>query len=212
MSAPQSWFIPPFNPETADPAVAQAMALLPVERNLPKVLANSATFFQPFMQLTAASWAPTRTIRSSEWQVVVLRTASILDSDYEWQVNEPVARLFGFDDHALAKLREGDLSDKTIFSDRHRLVAKMTAELVTQHRLSPETAQASNRVLGPEGTVEVIVIHSVYALIANLSRSAGLVDDPPVAGLDAILRTYNAAAIEKENEQRAKDVSSGETI
>ena len=207
MSSDQTPRIPFYNPETAPQNVRDVMKLFPVERNLAKLLANSRVFFEPVMKNISASWSPDRTIRSSEWQVAVLRTSALFDCPYEWQVNEPVARLFGFDsDVMLLALRSGDLSDPDSFTDRHRLVARMVHELFHSRMLTAETTAEALGVFGTEGVTEIINIHGVYGQFALLLKTANIHSDPPIPNLIESLTKFNAAAIEKEKQQREDDL------
>lgn len=207
MSSDQTPRIPYYDPQTAPQNVRDMMKLFPVERNASKLLANSGVFFEPVMKTTSASWSPDRTIRSSEWQVAVLRTASLFDCPYEWQVNEPLARLFGFDtDIMLLALRSGDLSDPDAFSDRHRLVARMVHELFHSRMLTEGTTAEAVGVFGAEGVTEIINIHGIYAHLALVLKTADIHSDPPVPNLEETLKQFNAAAIEKEKQQREDDL------
>ena len=198
--------IPFYDEKTASASTLRAMSLLPVERNITKLLANSEAFFEPAMKFASSSWSTKRSIRASEWQVAVLRTSALMESPYEWQVNEPLARLFGFDsDVMLLSLKSGDLSDQENFSDRHRLVSKMVEELFLDRMLCETTSTRALSVFGAEGVIEIISIHGVYAYFGTVSKTANIHKDPPIEDLSQILAKFNAEAIEKEKSQRQGD-------
>ncbi|KAA8642720.1 hypothetical protein EYZ11_011147 [Aspergillus tanneri] len=75
--------------------VSATLKTLPFERNIFKLVANAPTFFPTFVKLLSRAWWPQRSLRSKDWQLVVLCTASLLNAPYEWDVNEPVARVLG---------------------------------------------------------------------------------------------------------------------
>ena len=205
MELPKAPKIPLYDPSKASESIKDAISLIPVDRALTRVLANSENFFKPLMTLISSCWAQTRTIRSSEWQVALLRTAAWLDCTYEQQVNEPLAKFFGFDDKAVQCLRLGDLSDRDRFSNRHRLISRMVEELMQHKRLLPETVAKSNDLFTPEGTMEILTIHGTYSMIAHIMRSAEIDVDPPIPNLEATLRKFNQPAIDKEEQQRYND-------
>ena len=150
------------------------------------------------MNLLSTVWGQNKSIRSTDWQVTVLRTASLLDAPYEWAVNEPVARIFGFGATKLQYLRSGDLSSKELFTDRQRLVSQMVDEMVRRDKVTEPTMMKAKEILGDDGTMEVMITHGVYALLAKAMNSAKIDYDPPIPGLEENLRKYNAKAIEKE--------------
>lgn len=164
-----------------------------------QLLANAPTFFTPFMKLLLTVWGQDKGIRSTDWQVIVLRTASLLDAPYVWAVNEPAARIFGFGDTKLQYLRSGDLSSKELFTDQQRLVSQMVDEMVRRDKVTEPTMMKAKEILGDDGTMEVMITHGVYALLAKVMNSAKIDYDPPIPGLEEILTKYSANAIETEN-------------
>ncbi len=206
--------LPYVDASTTSPGVAEALNVLPVQRNIAKVLANAECFFAPLMKVISCSWADNRTIRSSEWQLVVLRTAASLDAPQEWDVNEPVARIFGFDtDEKLKLIRSGDMSSTALFTDRHRLINKMVGDLVQQNKIQESIVLEGKKIFGAAGVTEIIIIHGIYALVAKVMRSAKVDFDPPIEGLEDTLRKFNVTAIAKEKalEQEQLHVQSNGT-
>jgi hypothetical protein len=198
--------LPYVDAESAPPEVAAALNTLPFQRNIFKLLANAQVNFPPFMKLLATCWNPDLSLRSSEYQVTVLRTASLLDAPYEWDVNEPVARVLGFDtDEKLHLIRIGDLSNTQFFTPRHRLISQMVFQLVHDNVVSEATMRQAIELLGNAATMEVMMIHGVYSMLARIMNSARIDFDPPIPGLEDKLRKYNAVAIQKEKEAAAQD-------
>ena len=163
-----------------------------------KLIANAECFFPSFMKLLSCAWSENRTIRSTDWQLIVLRTASLLDAPYEWDVNEPVARIYGFDDEKLQLIRKGDLSSPKLFTDRQRLLDDMVDQLVKQNMVSQATMLRAKECFGDEGVMEVLLTQGIYALLAKTMQSARIDYDHPIPGLEGQLKRFNAAAIEKE--------------
>lgn len=204
-SVTNNHILPYVDSNSAPPNVAQALKTLPFERNIFKLLANADTLFIPFMPLLSACWGEGRALKSSEWQLTVLRTASLLDAPYEWAVNDPVARVFGYSDEQLALIRKGDLSSVKLFTDRQRLISEMVRELVQQNAVSEPNMVQAREVLGPKAAMEVMMIHGVYGLLARVMRSAKIDFDPEIPGLVDMLKKYNAKAVEVEKKEAAAD-------
>ncbi|KAL1994988.1 hypothetical protein VTN49DRAFT_1175 [Thermomyces lanuginosus] len=191
--------LPYVDSSTAPDDVRAALNTLPFERNIFKLLANAPTFFPTFMKLLTCAWSPNRSLRSKDWQLVVLRTASLLDAPYEWDVNEPVARVFGFTDAHLAGLRSGDLSSTELFTDRQRLISAIVEELCLKNRVRTELVEKAKEVLGVEALMDLFYTQGIYAFLARTMNSCQIDFDPPIPGLEEQLRKYNAAIIEKES-------------
>ncbi|KAK4141487.1 AhpD-like protein [Dichotomopilus funicola] len=197
--------LPYLDAETAPPEVKAGMRALPVERNIFKILGHSTVNFPPFMKLLTSQWHANRTLRSSDWQTAVLRTAAILDAPYEWEVNEPVARIFDFSDEQLAALKNPHMElPEALFSLRRRLIARAIEELSgAENRITPETLERVKGVLNTEEILELLYMHGVYSFLARVMKTVNIDSDGPIPGLEGSLRKYNATAIEKE--RRCKD-------
>ncbi|KAH9832444.1 hypothetical protein Tdes44962_MAKER02108 [Teratosphaeria destructans] len=196
--------LPYVDSKSAPEEVAKGFKTLPFERNIFKLLANSPTFFPVFMKMLSTCWSPDRTLRSSDWQLIVLRTAATLDAPYEFDVNEPVARVFGFTDAHIHALKDAQQPlPEELFTKRQLLLARMVEQLNgPQNRVDAEILKAAQGVFGDTGVVEVFYINGVYGFLARFMNSARVDFDEPIAGLDDMLKTYNAAAIEKEKTYR----------
>ncbi|KAL2152603.1 hypothetical protein VTH82DRAFT_5787 [Thermothelomyces myriococcoides] len=194
--------LPYLDANTASPEIRDAMRALPVERNIFKILGHSAVNFPAFMKHLTCQWHPDRKLRSSDWQTAVLRTAAVLDAPYEWEVNEPVARIFGFSEEQLAALKNPKAAlPEALFSPRRRLIARAIEELSsTENRITPETLEELKAILSTEEIVELLYMHGVYAFLARVMRTVKIDSDGPIPGLEESLRKYNAAAIEKEKQ------------
>lgn len=200
--------LPYVDSETASPEVARALHTLPFQRNIFKLLANAPAMMPAFMTLLSTCWSEKRSIRSKEWQITVLRTAWLNDAPYEWDVNEPVARCFGFGDDDLRAIREGDMTsgDRMMrFNDRHRIVLCMVNELEACKEVKDLTMERAKALLGVPGVMEVMMIHGVYSLLARVMRSAKIDFDPEIPDLLNTLRKFNGPRIQMDAELEAKD-------
>lgn len=155
--------------------------------------------YPAFMKLLASCWSVSNNIRPSDWQLVVLRTGSLNDCPYEWFVNEPVAKLLGFDEPRLALIRRGDLSSTTLFTDRQRCASALIDEMHNHNAASKETVLMAKEVFGDQGVMELMFINGIYAMIAKTMQSCRIDFDPEIPDLENTLRTVNAKAIEKEH-------------
>lgn len=165
-----------------------------------QLLANAPVFFPTFMKLLGCCWSPERTLRSTDWQVVVLRTAATLNAPYEWDVNEPVARIFGFTEEQFSALRNAkEPLPPALFTKRHLLISRFVEEVNSPaNRVSEPTMQELKATFGDTGVTELFYTNAVYGFLARFMNSAKIDFDPPIPGLEDMLRKFNAATIEKE--------------
>ncbi|KAH7182097.1 AhpD-like protein [Fusarium sp. MPI-SDFR-AT-0072] len=184
--------LPYVDSNTAPPDIKAALQTLPFERNIFKLLANSNVFFKPFMTLLSSSWSENRKILPSEWQTTVLRTAATLDAPYEWDVNEPVARVLGLTEEQFSALRNPkEPLPESLFTPRQRLIARIVEELSRQPR-----------TFSHEEITEIFFLNGIYGFLARFMNSARIDFDEPIPGLLDILRKYNASAIEREKQAK----------
>lgn len=153
------------------------------------------------MALLTTMWAKDRKIRSTEWQLAVLRTAATLDAPYEWDVNEPVAKIFGMTDAHFAALRDvKNPLPESLFTERQRLIGQFIDQLSSKNKVDLKTMEALKTKFSDEEIMELFYTHGVYSLLARMMNSCRIDYDAPIPGLEDMLRKYNAAAIEKEKQ------------
>ncbi|KZL85398.1 hypothetical protein CI238_09387, partial [Colletotrichum incanum] len=186
---------------TAPPDIKAALRTLPFERNIFKLLANSKAFFKPFMTLLSSAWSEDRKIRSTDWQLAVLRTAATLDAPYEWDVNEPVARIFGLTDEQFAAIRRVDEPlPESLFTPRQRLVGRIVTTLGREGKVDKDTIAEAKATFSDEEITEIFFVQGIYGFLAKFMNSVRIDFDEPIPGLEEQLRKYNAKAIEKEKQ------------
>lgn len=151
------------------------------------------------MALLGTMWHADRKIKSSEWQTTVLRTAATLDAPYEWDVNEPVARIFGFTQAHLDALRDADTPlPAALFTERQQAIGALIADIGKGSTTSDETMAILKKNFNDEEIMELMYTHGVYAFLARMMNSCRIDYDPEIPGLEGMLRQFNAKAIEKE--------------
>ncbi|KAK2682194.1 AhpD-like [Fusarium oxysporum f. sp. vasinfectum] len=178
--------LPYVDSNTAPPDIKAALQTLPFERNIFKLLANSNVKILP-----------------SEWQTTVLRTAATLDAPYEWDVNEPVARVLGLTEEQFAALRNPkEPLPESLFTPRQRLIARIVEELSRQPRVSKDVMDEALKAFSHEEITEIFFLNGIYGFLARFMNSARIDFDEPIPGLLDILRKYNASAIEREEQAK----------
>jgi alkylhydroperoxidase family enzyme len=133
--------------------------------NVYRALANAEKVFTGWMLAgNAALTSPVVPVRLRE--LVVLRTAYLMDSPYELGQHRDVARTAGLNsDEINAVTSESDW--KTADFDTVELaLLRLTTELLTTRNVSAEVLDQVHSALGSEATVEVLMVIGRYAGLA----------------------------------------------
>ncbi|HEY1841589.1 MAG TPA: carboxymuconolactone decarboxylase family protein [Mycobacterium sp.] len=133
--------------------------------NVYRALANAEKVFTGWMLAgNAALTSPVLPTRLRE--LVVLRTAYLMDCPYELGQHRDVARTAGVDsDEIGAVLCESDWGTSSFNAAEHA-VLQLTSELLTTRTVSAGTFDGVHQELGSEATVEVLMVINRYAGLA----------------------------------------------
>jgi AhpD family alkylhydroperoxidase len=133
--------------------------------NVYRALANAENVFTGWMLAGQAALAsPVLPVRLRE--LVVLRTASLMDCPYELGQHRDVARTAGVGaDEINAAISESDWQEAH-FSPVELAVLHLTTELLTTRSVSTEVFDQVHTALGSDATVELLMVISRYAGLA----------------------------------------------
>ena len=115
-------------------------------------------------------------------ELAILTAARSLNSQYEWSAHEGLGRGAGLEDEIIDLLRhdrpvaEGD--GLPGFGEVERTIVQATRELIREPRLSRETFEAAQRLLGNQGIVDLVGLIGHYTLV-NYTLKAFDVQRPP---------------------------------
>jgi AhpD family alkylhydroperoxidase len=133
--------------------------------NVYRTLANAEKVFAGWMVAgDAALTSPTLPIRLRE--LVVLRTATVMDCAYELGQHRDIARTAGVSsDEINAILSDTDWQTMP-FDTTELAVLRLTTELLTTQAVSAQTFDLAHQALGSQATVEVLMVINRYAGLA----------------------------------------------
>jgi alkylhydroperoxidase family enzyme len=133
--------------------------------NVYRALANADKVFTGWMQAGQAALAsPVVPIRLRE--LVVLRTAYLMDSPYELGQHRDVARTAGVSaDEINAVTSESDWETAS-FDAVELALLRLTTELLTTRNVSAEVLDQVQQALGAEATVEILMFIARYSGLA----------------------------------------------
>ena len=133
--------------------------------NVYRAVANAEKVFTGWMLAgQAALTSPVLPVRLRE--LVVLRTAYLMDCPYELGQHRDVARTAGLShDEITAVISESDWQTGD-FSPTELAALHLTTELLTTRNVSAELFDQVHTALGSEATVELLMVISRYAGLA----------------------------------------------
>ena len=109
-------------------------------------------------------------------EIAIISVARQTNNDYEWAHHEPIARQVGVSELAIEAIRTGRApmgmpAKEGIFSQ----VAK---ELVNNGTLTDRTYQGVEHLLGPQGTVDLVVLIGYYAMLSSALNALAIEMEP----------------------------------
>ncbi|KAF5862429.1 hypothetical protein ETB97_011703 [Aspergillus alliaceus] len=179
--------VPYVDPDTAPPDIKEKLKVLPFRRNVLLTLAHSHGLFPHFSGLLGACFdGKQRSIPVLEWQLIVLRVATLLKAKYEFEVNQPVAEVFGFPQEKMDTIGcsiNDVLEGKGPWTDRDRVILRLIEEQLEAYDNKQETVKDALKLLSVGDVVEVLMIIGVYASLARVIKGLKVDDDKPTPDL-----------------------------
>jgi AhpD family alkylhydroperoxidase len=139
-----------------------------------RALANAPLLLRSYSVLARSLRYDTVTDRRLR-ELVVLRTAQLTESDYEWSHHVPMAIAAGAPAEQIRELASWERS--TAFDDRER-VALRCAEEVHAVDVTDATFAELERVLGLTGALEIVVTASFYQAVARMIQALQVEVEP----------------------------------
>jgi 4-carboxymuconolactone decarboxylase len=164
------------NPPDVQALIDDALPANGPTANIFLTLANHPGLMRRFMpfggKLLMKGKLPAR-----ERELVILRTAWLCGSDYEWGQHARIGREAGLTDEELARIPTG-----AGWSAPDDLLLKATDELATDHRLSDGTWAALADRYDDQQLIELTLLVGSYAMVAGMLNSVGVEREAGVEG------------------------------
>ena len=109
-------------------------------------------------------------------EIAIISVARQTNSDYEWAHHEPIARQVGVSDQVIEAIRTNRAPMGLPAKDG--IFAQAAKELVNDGTLADRTYQAVDHLLGPQGTVDLIVLIGYYAMLSTALNALGIEMEP----------------------------------
>jgi alkylhydroperoxidase family enzyme len=180
--------VPYPNVDDLPPTLRDKLNILPFRRNILMTISHSHGLAPHLLGLIGACFDGTqRGLPTLDWQLIVLRTASVLKAKYEYDVNLPVAEVHGMPQEKIDSIAcpTEAIHDKSQgpWTDRDRIILRLVDEQLATYKNEEKTIQESIEILGADMVVEVLIVIGVYALLARLIKGLRIDDDPEIPDL-----------------------------
>ena len=109
-------------------------------------------------------------------EIAILSTAKALNNTYEWTHHEPIARQVGVRDEVIESIKSGRAPMG--LPAKEGVFAQAAKELVTKGTLSERTFQAIEHLLGPQQSVDLLVLIGYYAMLGTVLSALGAELEP----------------------------------
>jgi alkylhydroperoxidase family enzyme len=148
--------------------------------NLYKALGNHPKLIAAWTEFSKTLRHDTRTPRALR-ELVILRGAQLMRSEYEWAQHLPMARKAGVSEAQINDLPSWKTSSH--FNAREK-AALALSEAVTQGRVSDEVYAEAMRHFDHHDYVELAIVASFYAMVGRMLDAMGV-------QLDADVKNYS---------------------
>jgi AhpD family alkylhydroperoxidase len=170
--------VPLVSDETADDVTRSVFAGFHREGREPialyRALANAPTLLRAYSVLARSLRHDAVTDRRLR-ELVILRTAQLTSSPYEWAHHVPMATAAGVSDEQIEALRAWEAS--SVFDERERAVLR-GAEAVHALAVDDETYEELERTLGETGALEIVLTAAFYQSVSRLIQALDLELEP----------------------------------
>ena len=144
--------------------------------NLYKALANHPRLVAAWTEFSKTLRHDTRTPRALR-ELVILRGAQLMRSEYEWAQHLAMARKSGVREEQIRELSAWKTSSQ--FTEREK-AALALAEAVTQGRVSDAVYAEAKRHFDEHDYVELSVVAAFYAMVGRMLDAMGVELEPEV--------------------------------
>jgi alkylhydroperoxidase family enzyme len=158
--------------------VRDMIGRLPVPANIFKMMAHAETCLKPVMKLGGTLLGKLQ-LDPRLRELCLLHAVRLEGGDYEWEQHVPIALDLGCTEAQIAALKGGD-DAAGCFDAREKAALRFTREVVVDARASPEALADVREHLSERETVELILMSGFYIMLARLTETLGVENDPPI--------------------------------
>ncbi len=136
-----------------------------------RVVSINRRLFRPFLAWNARLM-PFGKLDRRQTEVVILRTAWLCRSRYEWTQHVAIGKSVGLTDEQIDAVGTDPTSE--VLDEQTRVLLAAVPELLDSHALSPETFDTLGEFLTPAEILEFVMLVGNYAMLAGALNSFGV--------------------------------------
>ena len=162
----------------ASPEVRDMLGRLPAPANIFNMMAHAETCLKPVMKLGGALLGKLQ-LDPKLRELCLLHAVKLEGGEYEWLQHVPIALDLGATQAQIDALTRGD-DRAACFDARETAALVLTREAVVDVRASEAAVAEARRHLPEREIVELILMSGFYIMLARLTETLGVENDPPM--------------------------------
>ncbi|MGI9520883.1 MAG: carboxymuconolactone decarboxylase family protein [Hyphomicrobiaceae bacterium] len=151
---------------------------LPAKVGVFEMIAHADTCLKPVMKLGGAILGKT-TLNPLLREFCLLHAVKLEGGMYEYTQHVPVALQLGGTQAQIDALESGD-DTAACFNEREKSCLKLTREVVVNVQAGEATVEAARAHISEREIVELILMIGYYIMLARITETLGVEEDPPV--------------------------------
>ncbi len=164
--------------DKASPEVREMLRRLPAPVGIFNMMAHAETVLKPLMKL-GGTFLGKLELDPLLRELVICHAVNIEGGEYEWVQHAPVVRALGGTQAQIDALRKGD-DQADCFSEPEKAALRLTREVVANVRASEATLANARKYLSDREIVELILVAGFYIMLARLTETLDIPNDPPI--------------------------------
>lgn len=156
------------------------LARLPAKIRIFDMIAHADTCLKPVMKLGGAILGKTK-LDPLLRELCLLHAVKLEGGMYEYVQHVPVTLDLGGTQAQIDAIAAGD-DTAACFSELEKAALKLTREVVVDVRASEATLEAARAHLSEREIVELILMAGYYIMLARVTETLGVEEDPPIGG------------------------------
>jgi alkylhydroperoxidase family enzyme len=174
--------------EKISPEARDMLGRLPAPANIFNMMAHAQTCLKPVMKLGGTMLGKLE-LGAKLRELCLLQAVKIAGGEYEWMQHVPIALDLGATQDQIDALAWG--RDRApCFDATEQAALVFTRQVVAEGKGSPEALAALRECVSERVVVELILMAGFYVMLARLTETLGVENDPPMGS--ALVRGIEA--------------------
>ena len=164
--------------EKSPPEVREMLARLPGPVGIFNMIAHAETALKPLMKL-GGTFLGKLELDPLLRELVICHAVNLEGGEYEWVQHVPVVLALGGTQEQIDALQLGD-DQAACFSDAQKAALRFAREVVVDVGASEASLTEVRKYLSEREVVELILVAGFYIMLARLTETLDIPNDPPI--------------------------------